>query len=66
MADRIVSGNGQHALIVQDDGNLVLYQDGTPVWATMTVVEPEPPVPPSGELPRLVINGQFFAQDIRD
>lgn len=62
--DRLVSGNGQHALIVQDDGNLVLYHDGTPVWATMTVVEPppEPPEPPEQTLPRLIVNGAFFSQ----
>ena len=60
--DRLVSGNGRHALIVQDDGNLVLYQDGAPVWATMTVVEPEPPPdPPEPQtLPRLVPSGQQF------
>lgn len=35
--DRITSGNGQYVLVMQDDGNLVLYKDGNqPLWSTRT------------------------------
>ena len=63
MGDRLLSPNGRAALIVQDDGNLVLYLDGTPMWASNTFFEdPEPPDPPAHDLPALDINGQFFRQ----
>lgn len=62
MGDRLLSGNGRAALIVQDDGNLVLYHDGAPVWATMTVFDPTPPPdPPSpGEDLQLRLQGRFL------
>ncbi len=47
MADALTSANGRFRLQLQDDGNLVAYDRGTPYWATNTVPEP-PPVPPAG------------------
>lgn len=34
--ESLVSNNGAYTLTLQDDGNLVLAADGTPVWATAT------------------------------
>ena len=59
MADRLTSGNGRFTLMMQDDGNLVAYDGGTPYWATNTA-QPAPPAPPAQTLPRLVPNGQMF------
>lgn len=63
MADRIASSNGRAVLIAQDDGNLVLYHDGTPVWASNTMFDPDDPGPPPNlDTPPLVIEGAFFRQ----
>jgi hypothetical protein len=36
--DKLVSGNGLHQLVMQNDGNLVLYQNEfVPVWASNTM-----------------------------
>ncbi|KZS66517.1 LysM peptidoglycan-binding domain-containing protein [Mycobacterium kansasii] len=34
--ESLVSNNGAYTLTLQEDGNLVLAADGTPVWATAT------------------------------
>lgn len=34
--DTLVSSNGRHRFVHQHDGNVVLYSDGTPTWATDT------------------------------
>lgn len=36
----LTSCDGRFTLSMQDDGNLVLYQSGTPLWASGTVGEP--------------------------
>lgn len=44
--DRLTSSNGQFDLVVQNDGNVVLYERGTPRWASDTAQpSPEPPTP---------------------
>lgn len=35
-SDRITSANGRYTLIMQNDGNLVVYNQGKPIWATNT------------------------------
>lgn len=66
MSDTLRARNARFFLTMQDDGNLVLYDNATgePLWASNTVVpplpeppEPETPPPPQGEV-RLV-NGAF-------
>ncbi|WAS96580.1 lectin [Nannocystis punicea] len=34
--DRITSANGRYSLIMQNDGNLVIYNQGSAIWATNT------------------------------
>ena len=45
VADRLVSPNGRTVLNVQDDGNVVVYYDTRPIWATNSA-QPTPPTPP--------------------
>lgn len=35
--DSLVSGNGSYKLVMQKDGNLVIYANGQPIWASNTV-----------------------------
>ena len=62
MSDRLVSPNGRVSLNLQDDGGMVLYHDGAPVWQASDlrlepVPEPTPPPPSSQPLPK--ISGQL-------
>lgn len=66
MSDTLTSRNGRFFVAMQDDGNLVAYDNATgqPIWASGVVLpplpeppEPETPPPPQGEI-RLV-NGAF-------
>jgi hypothetical protein len=50
------SGNGRNVLSIQDDGNLVQYHDGTPVWATNKHLMPLPMPPPQQGVPRLRVS----------
>jgi len=45
MADTIVSSSGQFELYLQNDGNLVLYDQGVAYWASNTVRPEKPPDP---------------------
>lgn len=56
--NKIVSSNRRYETVIQDDGNLVTYRAGVPVWASGV---PDPPPDPVNTLPKLVVNGQFFA-----
>ena len=61
---RIGSPGKEYELHIQGDGNLVMYRaDGSVRWALGVDPDPLPPTPPVTALPRLVIDGQFFAQD---
>jgi len=61
MTDRIQSANRRYEAVLQDDGNLVVYRSGTPIWASGADTTPPPPDPPiTAALPRLRIDGQFF------
>jgi len=67
VSDRLISSSGQYEVYIQNDGNLVVYRmsgdTGTPIWASGQDPNPTPPIPPSVTLPRLVVNGQMFAQE---
>jgi len=59
----IRSVSGRNVLSVQDDGNLVQYHDGHPVWATNKHLMPLPTPPPQQGLPRLRVSpGHRFLQ----
>lgn len=55
MSDTLQSSNGRFSATLQNDGNFVLHDRGTPYWATNTVREdaPMPPAPVSDVWPRL-------------
>ena len=63
MASGITSPNGRNSLNVQDDGNLVQYHDGQPVWASDRFL-PAPPPPLPNPVPgdglALHLEGRFL------
>ena len=38
----LTSESGRYRFLVQPDGNLVIYEDGEPIWSTQTNSEPRP------------------------
>lgn len=54
MSDRLVSPNGRVSLNLQDDGGLVLYHDGSPVWQASDLRINAPPATPT---PQWAIKG---------
>jgi len=47
MSDTLTSANGRYKLVMQDDGNLVIYGANGPVWASNSPTpQPQPPIPP--------------------
>jgi len=68
MSDRLVSPSGRVSLNIQDDGGVVLYHDGVPVWQAsdqrLPGPAPEPPAPPpSGDVPLPPIRGQLHCDE---
>ena len=71
MTDRLASPSGRVTLNIQDDGGLVLYHDGLPVWQASDrrlpdpAPEPIPPnaPPPSSQAPLPPIAGQLRCVD---
>lgn len=63
--DRLVSGNGVYELVLQDDGNLVIYRAGVPLWASNTEQQPDTDPPPDpGTVANLNLRGrQLYAGD---
>ena len=62
MSDRLVSPNGRVSVNLQDDGGMVLYHDGAPVWQASELRLPDPtpdPPPPSSQTPLPPTNGQL-------
>lgn len=43
--EKLTSANGRYEVVMQSDGNLVIYRNGTPTWQSGTA-EPQPPDPP--------------------
>ena len=62
MSSVLSSANMRATLSLQEDGNLVLLHDGTPVWASGNILPLAPPTPtPENGLPRLrAIPGERF------
>jgi hypothetical protein len=64
MTDTLTSENGTYRLLMQNDGNLVLYGPDGPLWASNTVQPapvppgPTPPQPPVGQDGR--VGGSFY------
>lgn len=73
MTDRLRSQDGRYELVIQNDGNLVVYgANGRPVWASGVDQNPdqpqvpEPPTtPPGANLKPLTIDGTTFREDGR-
>jgi hypothetical protein len=66
--DKLVSQNGRYETVMQNDGNLVVYRNGVPLWASGTAedqpVPPTPPVPPVGtRTGRVRLDGRAMADD---
>jgi hypothetical protein len=62
VTSNLTSANMRAILSVQEDGNLVLLHDGTPVWASGNILPVAPPTPtPETRLPRLrALPGERF------
>jgi len=60
MGDSLNSPNGLASLRIQDDGGLVLYHKGNPVWQASDIrINTEGPSPPRLPLPAGMIQGQL-------
>lgn len=44
---KLTSPNGRYETVLQDDGNLVTYRSGVPIWASGGDDTPQPPTPPT-------------------
>jgi hypothetical protein len=73
MTDRLRSQDGRYELVMQNDGNLVVYgANGRPVWASGVDQNPDQPqvpdpptTPPGANLAPLTIDGITFREDGR-
>ena len=59
-SQNITFAGGRAKWVFQEgDGNVVLYHDGVPVWATNTILEalPPPPLPPPPTSQNITFSG---------
>ena len=62
--DKLVSQNGRYETVLQNDGNLVVYRDGVPLWASGTAEDqPVPPPPVNARTGRVRLDGRAMADD---